>query len=95
MITHGGNNTVTESLHFGRPMVVLPLFWDQHDNAQRMDETGLGVRLDTYGHEPSELVGAIDRLLADDPLRQRLDAISGRLRAAQGTARAADLLEAV
>ena len=65
VITHGGNNTTTESLHFGKPMVVLPLFWDQHDNAQRIDETGFGVRLPTYSFERGELAGAIDRLLAD------------------------------
>ncbi len=63
VVTHGGNNTTTESLYHGKPMVVLPLFWDQYDNAQRVHETGLGVRLDTYGFEAPELTGAIDRLL--------------------------------
>lgn len=95
VITHGGNNTVTESLYFGKPMVVLPLFWDQYDNAQRVHETGLGVRLDTYGHSPEELRGTVDALLADADLAARLHAISRRLQAAPGTVRAADLIEQV
>jgi MGT family glycosyltransferase len=93
VITHGGNNTVTESLFFGKPMVVLPLFWDQYDNAQRIAETGLGVRLDTYGHEPAELLQAVDGLLADQALAERLRALSSELQAAPGTVRAADLVE--
>ena len=93
VITHGGNNTVTEALYFGKPMVVMPLFWDQYDNAQRIDECGLGVRLDTYHHKAGELLGAVDRLLADRALAQRLAEISSGLRAAPGTARAADLIE--
>jgi MGT family glycosyltransferase len=93
VITHGGNNTVTESLYFGKPMVVLPLFWDQYDNAQRLDETGYGVRLDTYGHEPDELTDAVDRQLADQDLRSRLDAVSARLHSVRGTEVAADLIE--
>ena len=48
VISHGGNNTVTETLHFGKPLIVLPLFWDQYENAQRMDELDFGIRLDTY-----------------------------------------------
>ncbi len=93
VITHGGNNTVTESLYFGKPMVLLPLFWDQYDNAQRIDETGFGKRLSTYGHAPEELRGAIDGLLADGALADRLAKVSARLRAAPGTEKAADLLE--
>jgi MGT family glycosyltransferase len=95
VITHGGNNTVTECFHFGKPMIVLPLFWDQYDNAQRVDELGFGLRLDTYGHEPDELRGAIERLLFDDALRARMRPIAERLQASPGTDRAAELIEDV
>ena len=68
VITHGGNNTTTECFHHGKPMIAMPVFWDQYDNAQRVDETGFGVRLPTYSFAPAELHGAIDRLLADRAL---------------------------
>jgi MGT family glycosyltransferase len=95
VITHGGNNTVTECMHYGKPMVVLPIFWDQHDNAQRVHETGFGERLATYSFTDSELAGAIDRLLADGELRARLDKASAHLRENPGNVRAADLIERV
>jgi MGT family glycosyltransferase len=93
VITHGGNNTVTEALYFGKPMVLLPLFWDQYDNAQRIHETGLGRRLDTYGHAPEELRAAVDALLGDEALAARLAEGARALQAQPGTVRAADLIE--
>jgi UDP:flavonoid glycosyltransferase YjiC (YdhE family) len=93
VITHGGNNTVTESIHFGKPMVVLPLFWDQHDNAQRMAECGFGIRLPTYEFEDEQLHEAIDRLLASP--NEELERASSRLQASPGTARAADLIQSL
>jgi MGT family glycosyltransferase len=95
VVTHGGNNTTTECFHFARPMVALPLFWDQYDNAQRVAETGFGFRLPTYEVEQDELLGAIDTLAADQALRDRMDVISARLRSEPGTVRAADLIERV
>jgi MGT family glycosyltransferase len=95
VITHGGNNTTTESLHFGKPMVLLPLFWDQYDNAQRIDEIGAGIGLDTYGATSQELTGAIDRLLADTALRRRMAMDGRRIRAFGGTEVAADRITAV
>jgi UDP:flavonoid glycosyltransferase YjiC (YdhE family) len=92
-ITHGGNNTTTECFHFGKPMIVLPLFWDQYDNAQRVHETGFGTRLRTYEFEDHELHDAIDQMLADNINQVRMNAISTRLQASPGTARAADLIE--
>ena len=93
VITHGGNNTTTEALHFGKPMVVLPLFWDQYDNAQRVQETGYGIRLDTYRFSDDELRGAIDRLVGDAGLRERLAATGARIRSRDGVSAAAGLIE--
>jgi hypothetical protein len=39
-------------------MIVMPLFWDQYDNAQRVHELGFGQRLDTYGFADEELTAA-------------------------------------
>jgi UDP:flavonoid glycosyltransferase YjiC (YdhE family) len=93
VITHGGNNTTTEAFHFGKPMIVLPLFWDQYDNAQRVAELGFGVRLPAYAFGPRELTGAIDGLLGDAALRRRMVEIGAEVRARNGIAKAADAIE--
>jgi UDP:flavonoid glycosyltransferase YjiC (YdhE family) len=95
VITHGGNNTTTEALHFGKPLVVLPLFWDQYDNAQRVEETGLGVRLDTYRFTDEQLHAALDQLLGDAALTERLTAVAADAQARDGLTSAADRIEAL
>jgi UDP:flavonoid glycosyltransferase YjiC (YdhE family) len=95
VITHGGNNTVTEAFHHGKPMIVLPLFWDQVDNAQRVDETGFGRRFAAYDFADEEFLGAIDALLADRALHERMAAMSDRIKGTSGTVRAANLIEGV
>ncbi|NTY61329.1 glycosyltransferase [Mycolicibacterium sphagni] len=95
VISHGGNNTVTETLHFGKPLIVLPLFWDQYENAQRVDELGYGARLDTYSFTDEQLTGAVDRILADTALRERLAEIGAAIRARDGLRVGADVIEQV
>ena len=95
VITHGGNNTTTESVHFGKPMIVLPLFWDQYDNAQRVDELGYGVRLATYDFTDDELLGAVDRLLADPEMRARAASTGEAVRGRDGLRVGADVIERV
>ena len=93
VITHGGNNTITECLHFGKPTIVLPLFWDQYDNAQRMQELGLGMRLDTYRFADAEMREALGRLLNDSGLRERLAEAKATIQQHDGLRKAAVLIE--
>jgi len=95
LITHGGNNTLCEGFHFGLPMIGLPLFWDQYDNAQRLRETGFGERLPTYDWTVDELMGTVNRLLADSDLKARMAANAETIRADPGHVRGADILERV
>ncbi|GAA1058739.1 glycosyltransferase [Agromyces bracchium] len=95
VITHGGNNTTTEAMHFGKPMILLPLFWDQYDNAQRVDEQGYGRRLDTYGFTADELRAAVTEILADDALRARSEAAGVAIRSRHGVAKAAEIIAGV
>jgi len=95
VITHGGNNTTTEALHAGKPMILLPLFWDQYDNAQRMDELGFGVRLQTYAFTNEEMAAALDRILSDSELTERLARQAEAIRARDGLRHGADIIEQV
>ena len=95
VITHGGNNTTTESLHFGKPMILLPLFWDQYDNAQRIHELGFGRRLATYAFTDEEMNDALTSLLGDADLRARMTAMGEAIRSRDGLRVGADVIERV
>jgi len=93
VITHGGNNTVTETFYFGKPMIVLPLFGDQYDNAQRIHEKGYGVRLDPYSCHEQELLQAIQIVLNDKLLEDRLKKMSQRIQTENSISKLPDLVQ--
>jgi len=95
VITHGGNNTFTESFYFGKRMIVLPLFVDQLDNAQRLEETGYGIQFQPYHVTQEELLAGIEKLLGDELLERRMREISKRMQASNSQEKAAELVESV
>lgn len=94
VITHGGNNTLTEAISFGKPLIVLPIFYDQPTNAARVEDKGFGIRLETYSFNDQELVTAIDRIFGDTEMRARVEAAGKRIQATKGgKERAAEVIE--
>jgi MGT family glycosyltransferase len=92
VIHHGGNNSFTECLLFGKPAIIMPFVWDGHDNAVRVQETGHGFHLDRYQWTDEDLAQRLGTCIADAPLRARLERISAHMRRHNGPAKAASLL---
>ena len=61
-------------------MIVMPLFVDQFDNAQRVHEKGFGIRLNPHQCTSEQLSNAINRLVCDDDLALRMKTISKRIK---------------
>jgi UDP:flavonoid glycosyltransferase YjiC (YdhE family) len=63
IVHHGGIGTTAAALQAGCPQLVLPLAWDQPDNAARVTRLGVGVALGARQRGSAPLARALSRLL--------------------------------
>ncbi|MDQ0509161.1 glycosyltransferase [Ancylobacter amanitiformis] len=92
VIHHGGNNSFTECLYFGKPAIIMPYVWDGHDNAMRVEETGHGFRSERYEWSDAELIAKIEACLADPAIKAKLATTSAHMQSCEGPKKAARLL---
>lgn len=92
VVCHGGNNTVTEALTAGLPILAAPFSTDQFAGAADLVEAGLGSAIDPNRASAREIGARLEQLLAHGaPMRAA--ALGRRLRRAPGADRAAELVE--
>jgi MGT family glycosyltransferase len=93
VIHHGGNNSFTECLYFGKPAIIMPYVWDGHDNATRVQETGHGFKLDRYEWSDADMADRITRMLSDKKMKAKLKKTSKDMRSKKGAAKAAKVID--
>jgi UDP:flavonoid glycosyltransferase YjiC (YdhE family) len=93
VIHHGGNNSFTECLYFGKPALIMPYVWDGHDNAMRVEETGHGFKSHRYDWTDEELVKKINGMLTSKDVRAKLKATSAQMRKEHGPTKAAKIID--
>ncbi len=95
VIHHGGNNSFTECLYFGKAAIIMPYVWDGHDNAMRVQETGHGFGFHRYDWTTDELVAALDQCINDSVMLARMKATSEHMQSRHGPTRAAEILDGI
>ena len=93
VISHGGHNTVVESLLAGLPLVVAPIRDDQPVIAGQVVGSGAGVRVHFGRVRPSALLEAVERVLGEPSFREAALHLADGFRTAGGAQKAADHVE--
>lgn len=94
VISHGGNNTVTEALWAGAPLLICPFSTDQFAGAEDVRRAGLGDVFDPNGAEPSQINFRANAVLASHAPARAAD-LGQQLRSTAGPPLARRLLERV
>ncbi|XP_044529324.1 UDP-glucuronosyltransferase 1A1-like [Gracilinanus agilis] len=75
-ITHAGSHGIYEGICNGVPMVLMPLFGDQMDNAKRMESRGAGVILNVLDMTSSDLSKALKTVINDKSYKENIMRLS-------------------
>jgi MGT family glycosyltransferase len=92
-ITHGGLNTVLESLAQGVPMVALPVTNDQPGVGARVEWSGTGRTIPVGRVSVPRLRAAVEEVLGNPSYRARARDLQFRIAVGNGLDRAAQLIE--
>ncbi|XP_053453274.1 UDP-glucuronosyltransferase 1-6 isoform X4 [Nycticebus coucang] len=75
-ITHSGSHGIYEGICNGVPMVMMPLFGDQMDNAKRMETRGAGVTLNVLDMTSADLENALKTVINDKSYKENIMRLS-------------------
>ncbi|XP_065606837.1 UDP-glucuronosyltransferase 1A9-like isoform X6 [Cyrtonyx montezumae] len=75
-ITHGGSHGVYEGICNAVPMVIMPLFGDQMDNAKRVESRGAGLTLNILEMTSKDISDALKAVINDKKYKENIQRLS-------------------
>ncbi|NXE70003.1 UD11 glucuronosyltransferase, partial [Calcarius ornatus] len=75
-ITHGGSHGVYEGICNAVPMVLMPLFGDQMDNAKRVESRGAGLTLNILEMTSIDISNALKAVINDKKYKENIQRLS-------------------
>ncbi|KAM6079332.1 UDP-glucuronosyltransferase 1A6-like isoform 9-T10 [Theristicus caerulescens] len=75
-ITHGGSHGVYEGICNAVPMVLMPLFGDQMDNAKRVESRGAGLTLNILEMTSKDISVALKAVINDKKYKENIKRLS-------------------
>ena len=94
-ITHGGLNTVLDSLAAAVPMVAVPIAFEQPAIAKRVEWSGTGEVIPLRKLNPKKLRAALDEILANDRYAAKALDMARAISAGGGAKTAADIIDSL
>ena len=95
LVHHGGIGTCAQGLAAGIPQLVMPLGFDQPDNAARLERLGVGSWVVPSDFTGPRVANAVAALLENPRVGDRCRRWAGAVRATDAVADTCDLLEEV
>ena len=95
LVHHGGIGTAAQGLAAGLPQVVMPMAFDQPDNASRLGRLGVARTVWPHAFRGRSVATALDTLLSCDTVSARCAALAEKMRTGDPVRRTCELIEEV
>ncbi|XP_017754959.1 PREDICTED: UDP-glucuronosyltransferase 2B17-like [Eufriesea mexicana] len=74
-ITQGGLQSTEEAIHFGVPVIVIPILGDQDYQAARVNALGIGTRLELRTITRDEIENAVREVITNTQYKERMSRV--------------------
>jgi UDP:flavonoid glycosyltransferase YjiC (YdhE family) len=93
VVHHGGIGTVAQAFAAGVPQVIVPIAFDQADNAERMQRLGVGLQISRKHFRGPALADILRRVLQESAFRDKAQEIARRMDGRKAAAAACNVIE--